>query len=365
MRDFYQIFPEKFNSKTNGVTHRRWLVYSNPQLTKVITDTIGDGFIDNLDELEKLKAHIDDPILQVRFAEAKMARKKILAKYVYDTLGIEVNVNSIFDVQAKRLHAYKRQMLNCMNLIRLYFKIKSDPNFTMVPRTFFFAAKAAPAYVYAKQVIQLINRIAEVVNRDPQVNKFFKVVFIPNYCVSIAEILMNAADVSEQISTAGKEASGTGNMKFMMNGAITIGTMDGANVEIYERVGDENIVIFGRTVEELRELRARGYSSMRLYEQNPEIRKILDSLIDGTWNIGPDDFKAIYDDLLYHNDEYFLLEDYQAYCQAQEKISNLYKDQENWNKICLRNIANSGFFSSDRTIEDYNRDIWHLNKVGI
>jgi len=365
MRDFYQIFPEKFNSKTNGVTHRRWLVYSNPQLTKVITDTIGDGFIDNLNELEKLKAHIDDPILQVRFAEAKMARKKILAKYVYDTLGIEVNVNSIFDVQAKRLHAYKRQMLNCMHLISLYFKIKSDPNFTMVPRTFFFAAKAAPAYVYAKQVIQLINRIAEVVNRDPQVNKFFKVVFIPNYCVSIAEILMNAADVSEQISTAGKEASGTGNMKFMMNGAIIIGTMDGANVEIYERVGDENIVIFGRTVEELRELRVRGYSSMRLYEQNPEIRKILDSLIDGTWNVGPDDFKAIYDDLLYHNDEYFLLEDYQAYCQAQEKISNMYKDQENWNKICLRNIASSGFFSSDRTIEDYNRDIWHLNKVGI
>ncbi|MBQ3376522.1 MAG: glycogen/starch/alpha-glucan phosphorylase [Erysipelotrichaceae bacterium] len=365
MRDFYQIFPEKFNSKTNGVTHRRWLVYSNPQLTKVLTDTIGDSFIENAADLSKLNDHIDDPLLQVRFAEAKMARKKILARYVYDNLGIEVDVNSIFDVQAKRLHAYKRQMLNCMNLINLYFKIKSDPNFTMVPRTFFFAAKAAPAYVYAKQVIQLINRIAEVVNKDPQVSKFFKVVFIPNYCVSIAEILMNAADVSEQISTAGKEASGTGNMKFMMNGAITLGTMDGANVEIYERVGDDNIVIFGRTVEQLRDLRFRGYSSMKIYEQNPEIRKILDSLIDGTWNIKPDDFKAIYDDLLYRNDEYFLLEDYPAYCQAQEKISELYKDQENWTKICLRNIANSGFFSSDRTIEDYNRDIWHLNKVGI
>ena len=365
MRDFYQLFPAKFNSKTNGVTHRRWLVYSNPQLTKVITDTIGDDFIMDAGKLSDLRAHLDDEKLHRGFAEAKLERKKILAKYIKDTLDIDVDVNSIFDVQAKRLHAYKRQMLNCMNLINLYFQAKSDPNFTMYPRTFFFAAKAAPAYVYAKQVIHLINRIAEVVNNDPQVNKFFKVVFIPNYCVSIAEILMNAADVSEQISTAGKEASGTGNMKFMMNGAVTIGTLDGANVEIYANVGSNNIVIFGRTVEELRELRNNGYSSMKIYENDPEIRRIMDSLVDGTWNKKPDDFKAIYDDLLYRNDEYFLLEDYRAYCEAQHKISEMYQDREEWIRKCLINIATSGFFSSDRTIEDYNRDIWHLDKVGI
>ena len=316
-------------------------------------------------KLSDLRAHLDDPELHQRFAKAKLERKKILAKYIKDTLNIDVDVNSIFDVQAKRLHAYKRQMLNCMNLINLYFRAKSDPDFNMYPRTFIFAAKAAPAYVYAKQVIHLINRIAEVVNNDPQVNKFFKVVFIPNYCVSIAEILMNAADVSEQISTAGKEASGTGNMKFMMNGAVTIGTLDGANVEIYANVGSNNIVIFGRTVEELRELRQNGYSSMRIYENDPEIRRIMDSLVDGTWNKNPDDFKTIYDDLLYRNDEYFLLEDYRSYCEAQHKISEMYQDRDEWIRKCLVNIATSGFFSSDRTIEDYNRDIWHLNKVGI
>ena len=365
MRDFFQLFPAKFNSKTNGVTHRRWLLYSNPQLSQVIYNTIGDGFIMDASKLSDLRAHLDDPELHKGFAEAKLERKKILAKYIKDTLDIDVDVNSIFDVQAKRLHAYKRQMLNCMNLINLYFRAKSDPDFNMYPRTFIFAAKAAPAYVYAKQVIHLINRIAEVVNNDPQVNKFFKVVFIPNYCVSIAEILMNAADVSEQISTAGKEASGTGNMKFMMNGAVTIGTLDGANVEIYANVGSNNIVIFGRTVEELRELRQNGYSSMMIYENDPEIRKIMDSLVDGTWNKNPDDFKAIYDDLLYRNDEYFLLEDYRSYCEAQHKISEMYQDRDEWIRKCLVNIATSGYFSSDRTIEDYNRDIWHLNKVGI
>ncbi|MBR2599498.1 MAG: glycogen/starch/alpha-glucan phosphorylase, partial [Erysipelotrichaceae bacterium] len=229
--------------------------------------------------------------------------------------------------------------------------------------TYFFSAKAAPAYVYAKKVIQLINAIANKINSDPAVNKFMKVVFIPNYCVSIAEILLNAADVSEQISTAGKEASGTSNMKLMMNGAITLGTLDGANVEIRERVGDDNIVIFGNTVEQLRDLRFNGYNAMMIYHTNPVIKRIMDTLIDGTWDDNRDEFKVIYDELLYGNDEYFHFADFDAYVAAQKKIEELYKDQYTWNKMCLLNIASSGYFSTDRTITEYNREIWHLTKV--
>ena len=363
MRDFYRLFPEKFNSKTNGVTHRRWLAYSNPQLNKLLCDTIGEGYIKDSMELSKLEDFVNDRTVQARFAEVKRARKRILAQYVYDTLGIEVDTNSIFDVQAKRLHAYKRQFLNVMHLIYLYRYIKTHPDFTMVPHTYFFAAKAAPAYVYAKKVIQLINVVSRKINSDPDVSKFIKVVFIPNYCVSIAEKLLNAADVSEQISTAGKEASGTSNMKLMMNGAITLGTLDGANVEIAERVGDDNIVIFGNTVESLRDLYISGYNAMAIYQNDPDIRYIMDTLIDGTWSSNPDEFKVIYDEILYRNDEYFHLADFKAYKEAQEKINEMYKDQESWNKKCLINIARSGFFSSDRTIEEYNRDIWHLTKV--
>ena len=364
MRDFYRLFPEKFNSKTNGVTHRRWLTYSNPQLARLLSDTIGDGYIKDSMELSKLEAFVNDRTVQARFAEVKRARKRILAKYVYDTMGVEVDTNSIFDVQAKRLHAYKRQFLNVMHLIYLYHYIKTHPDFTMVPHTYFFAAKAAPAYVYAKKVIQLINAVSRKINSDPDVNKFMKVVFIPNYCVSIAEKLLNAADVSEQISTAGKEASGTSNMKLMMNGAITLGTLDGANVEIAERVGDDNIVIFGNTVESLRQLYISGYNAMAIYQNDPDIRYIMDSLIDGTWAPNTDEFKVIYDEILYRNDEYFHLADFKAYKEAQEKINEMYKDQESWNRKCLINIARSGYFSTDRTIEEYNRDIWHLTKVG-
>ena len=363
MRDFYRLFPEKFNSKTNGVTHRRWLTYSNPQLARLLSDTIGDGYIKDSMELSKLEAFVNDRTVQARFAEVKRARKRILAQYVYDTMGVEVNTNSIFDVQAKRLHAYKRQFLNVMHLIYLYHYIKTHPDFTMVPHTYFFAAKAAPAYVYAKKVIQLINAVSRKINSDPDVNKFMKVVFIPNYCVSIAEKLLNAADVSEQISTAGKEASGTSNMKLMMNGAITLGTLDGANVEIAERVGDDNIVIFGNTVESLRQLYISGYNAMAIYQNDPDIRYIMDSLIDGTWAPNTEEFKVIYDEILYRNDEYFHLADFKAYKEAQEKINEMYKDQESWNRKCLINIARSGYFSSDRTIEEYNRDIWHLTKV--
>ena len=282
MKDFYRLFPEKFNNKTNGITPRRWLLYSNPQLTQLLTDTIGPEFKEDISNLSKLNQYISDQNLIDRFKAVKHQRKQILAEYIKKVTDIDVDVNSIFDVQAKRLHAYKRQMMNCMHIIDLYQRIKSDNSFTMHPVTFIFSAKAAPSYVFAKKVIELINTLAQLINNDPQVNKYMKVVFIPNYCVSIAEILMNAADVSEQISTAGKEASGTGNMKLMMNGAITLGTLDGANVEIKQCVGDDNIVIFGNTVEQLQRLRENGYSAIDLYKNDLVIKRILDSLVDGT-----------------------------------------------------------------------------------
>ena len=363
MKDFYTLFPEKFNNKTNGVTHRRWLVYSNPQLSSLIRDLIGDGFIKDASQLAKLKAYADDESVLQRLKQAKFERKQILVDYIKKTMGIELDPNSIFDVQAKRLHAYKRQMLNCMHLIYLYQQIKENPDFTMIPRAFLFAAKAAPAYTYAKKVIELINCIAEKVNSDPQVNRFMKVVFIPNYCVSIAEILLNAADVSEQISTAGKEASGTSNMKLMMNGAITLGTLDGANVEISEAVGLDNVVIFGHTVEQLRELRNCGYNAMSIYQNDPDIRKVMVSLIDGTWCSDRDEFKQIYDEILYQNDEYFHLADFHYYIKAQKQIGEMYSDEKQWYKKCLLNIASSGQFSTDRTISEYNRDIWHLETI--
>ena len=282
MKDFYHLFPEKFNNKTNGITPRRWLLYSNPQLTQLLTDTIGPEFKEDISNLSKLNQYISDQNLIDRFKAVKHQRKQILAEYIKKVTDIDVDVNSIFDVQAKRLHAYKRQMMNCMHIIDLYQRIKSDNSFTMHPVTFIFSAKAAPSYVFAKKVIELINTLAQLINNDPQVNKYMKVVFIPNYCVSIAEILMNAADVSEQISTAGKEASGTGNMKLMMNGAITLGTLDGANVEIKQCVGEDNIVIFGNTVEQLQKLRENGYSAIDLYKNDLVIKRILDSLVDGT-----------------------------------------------------------------------------------
>ena len=362
MKDFYHLFPEKFNNKTNGITPRRWLLYSNPQLTQLLTDTIGPEFKENISNLSKLNQYISDQNLIDRFKAVKHQRKQILAEYIKKVTDIDVDVNSIFDVQAKRLHAYKRQMMNCMHIIDLYQRIKSDNSFTMHPVTFIFSAKAAPSYVFAKKVIELINTLAQLINNDPQVNKYMKVVFIPNYCVSIAEILMNAADVSEQISTAGKEASGTGNMKLMMNGAITLGTLDGANVEIKQCVGDDNIVIFGNTVEQLQRLRENGYSAIDLYKNDLVIKRILDSLVDGT--ICNVNFKEILDEIIYRNDEFFLLADYHQYEKAHKYINDLYRDNNDlFVQKCLVNIANSAYFSSDRTIGDYNNDIWHLDRV--
>lgn len=361
-KEFVKIYPNKFNNKTNGITHRRWLLYSNPQLRAMLNDLIGNEFEHDMDKLEDLMAYVDDKDVQKRFMQIKHERKLILADFIKKECGVEIDPNSIFDVQAKRLHAYKRQLLNALHIIYLYQRMKQDPTFKITPRTFIFAAKAAPAYTFAKKVIKLINSIAEVVNNDPETNSMLKVVFIPNYRVSVAEVLMNAADVSEQISTAGKEASGTGNMKFMMNGAITLGTLDGANVEIDERVGRENDVIFGLTVEEVTELK-KTYNAWEWYNNDERIRRAVDSLIDGTWSSNPDEFKQIYDELMYRNDEYLLLADFASYVEAQEEVQRRYADQSAWARTMLINIAKSGYFTSDRTIKQYAEEIWDIQPV--
>ena len=366
MKDFDTLYPNKFNNKTNGVTHRRWLAYCNPQLTSLINESIGDSWMHRPDDLEKLAPYVTDSITQSKFYNVKQQRKQILADYIKEHNGIDVDVNSIFDIQVKRLHAYKRQLLNVMHIIYLYQRMKEDSSFRIYPHTYIFGAKAAPSYYLAKKIIKLINSVADKVNSDPETNKYLKVVFIENYGVTIAEKIIPAADVSEQISTAGKEASGTSNMKFMMNGALTLGTLDGANVEIAELVGDDNVVIFGMKDNEVNDLKASGsYSSWNEYNNNPNIKKVIDSLVDGTWNTSREEFKIIFDELMARNDEYFLLKDFESYRLAQEKINNLYQDRANWSKICLANIAKSGHFSSDRTIEDYVKDIWHLNRVKI
>ena len=366
MKNFNDIYPNKFNNKTNGITHRRWLLYSNPQLTKLLEKTIGSDFKTNPERLQDLMKYVDDKDLQKEFMDVKMERKKILAKYIKDTLNIDIDVNSIFDVQAKRLHAYKRQLLNVMNIIDLYFKMKEDPSFRIYPRTFIFSAKAAPSYTFAKEVIKLIHYVADKVNNDSDVSPYMKVVFIPNYGVSIAEILMNAADVSEQISTAGKEASGTGNMKFMMNGAITLGTMDGANVEIVERVGYDHAEIFGLRADDVALVKLENsYNVWNKYNASPRLQKIVNSFVDSTFSPNPNDFKQIYNELMFKNDEYLLLADFEAYVHAQKNIEQRYRNREEWAKTCLINIAQSGYFSSDRTIKQYADEIWDIHSVDI
>ncbi|WP_317300967.1 glycogen/starch/alpha-glucan phosphorylase [Allobaculum stercoricanis] len=364
MNAFATLWPERFNNKTNGVTHRRWLVYSNPQLTSLLKEYIGDGFIRHPEQLEKLMEYVDDPTLQEKFMNVKLERKKILAKYVHDELGIDVDVNTVFDVQCKRLHAYKRQLMNIMHVMSLYLRMKQDPNFRVQPTTYFFAAKAAPGYALAKEIIKLIVKVANRVNNDPLVSRYMKVVFIPNYSVSIAEILINAADVSEQISMAGKEASGTSNMKFMMNGALTLGTLDGANVEIVEQVGYENAKIFGLRVEELEEIkRHNSYDVWSIYNSNPNLARVIDSLHDCTWSNNPNEFQLIFNDLMLHRDEFFVLADFDAYAQAHREVSAWYQNRPAWARAMLINIAKSGYFSSDRTIRQYANEIWGLDEI--
>ena len=364
LKDMYSLFPEKFNNKTNGISHRRFFMYANPQLADLVSKHIGEEWKVKPNQLEKLLKVVNDEKMQQDFFKVKQTRKSILAEYILNTSGIKLDLNSIFDIQVKRLHAYKRQMLNIFHVIYLYQKLLSDKDFKIYPRSFIFGAKAAPSYVFAKNVIELINVIAKKVNNDPYVSKFMKIIFIENYDVSKAEIIMPAADVSEQISTAGKEASGTGNMKFMMNGALTLGTLDGANVEISELVGEENVLIFGKTTEQIDKLRASGqYSIQDIYRDDKIIANILQSLIDGTFSSEREQFMNIYNEIMFKNDEYFIFADFYDYVKAQEKIEKLYTDKEKWTKICLTNIAKSGFFSSDRTIEEYVKDIWKLNKI--
>ncbi|MCH3960685.1 MAG: glycogen/starch/alpha-glucan phosphorylase [Solobacterium sp.] len=363
-RDFYHIFPEKFTNKTNGITPRRWMLYSNPELKELLDKKIGKSYASNYKDFEKLMAYVDSKSTQNEFLKVKRQRKEILAAYINRTCGVAVDPDSIFDAQAKRLHAYKRQLLNIMQIIYRYERIKEDPNYWMPKHTYIFAAKAASSYTFAKKVIKLINNVANVINNDPDVKDMIKVVFLPNYNVSMAEVLVPGTDVSEQISTAGKEASGTGCMKFMMNGAVTIGTMDGANVEIDRLVGRDNDVIFGLSVDDINRIKY-SYNAREYYEKDVRIRKVMDTFTDAVWSQDPDDFRLIFNELMTKNDEFFVLADFDAYVKAQEKIEELYQDPHQWARMCLVNIAKSGYFSSDRTIEQYTKDIWKVKKLEV
>ena len=372
LKNFYQIYPEKFNNKTNGITQRRWLGHSNPELAELITNTIGDKWYTDLTELKKLTPYAEDKSFVKEFNDIKFHNKVRLAEYVKAHNGIILNPHSIYDVQVKRLHEYKRQLMNVLNILMLYNEIKDNPNGNYVPRTFIFGAKAAPGYRKAKLIIKLINSVADLVNNDPLVRKYLTLVFIENYNVSSAEIIIPAANVSEQISTASKEASGTSNMKFMLNGALTVGTLDGANIEIYEEVGPENIFIFGLTCEEVLNLYKSGnYNPWDIYHNDDAINRILKSLINGTIDPkNPDLFVEIYESLINRagdnlSDPYFILKDLRPYHEAQKLIDKAYLDKESWNKKAIINTACSGKFSSDRTIHQYATEIWNLDSLKI
>ena len=370
LKDFYEMMPEKFNNKTNGITQRRFLLHGNQLLADWITNKIGDGWITDLAQIGKLKAYVDDEQARKEFMEIKYRNKVRLAAYIKKHNGIEVDPNSIFDVQVKRLHEYKRQLLNIMHVMYLYNQIKEHPEVSFYPRTFIFGAKAAAGYKRAKETIKLINSVADVVNNDRSINGKLKVVFIEDYRVSNAELLFAAADVSEQISTASKEASGTGNMKFMLNGAPTLGTMDGANVEIVDEVGIENAFIFGLSSEEVINYENHGgYNPTEIYFNDWEIKRVVDQLMDGTYANGNHEmYKDLYNSLLNTQctdrpDTYFILKDFRSYADAQKKVEEAYKDKDRWSKMAMMNTASSGKFTSDRTIEEYVDDIWKLKKV--
>lgn len=365
--DFYSVFPEKFNNKTNGISHRRFLLAANPKLSAFLEKLIGKDFItDPENGLKKLLQYKDDPEVLDELWNIKQENKKVLAAYVKEHNGIDIDTNSIIDTQIKRLHAYKRQTLNVLRIIHLYKRMKADPSFRIYPRTYVFGAKAAPSYALAKNTIELINCLARKVNSDPEISKYMKVVFLENYSVSQAELTIPASDISEQISTAGKEASGTSNMKFMMNGAITLGTLDGANVEIAQMVGEDNCVIFGKHADELDRIRYQGsYNPWDIYNADPRAREAVNALIDGTIDPNPNRFRMVYDDLMYRNDEFFVLLDFADYLKASKRIESMYLDKRAWSRACLINIANSGYFSSDRTIRQYNDEIWHLDPIEV
>lgn len=363
LRDFYAIYPEKFNNKTNGIIQRRWLQIADEPLSNEIDRLIGNGWRTNIHELRKLLDYKDDPQVLSEFYNVKQEAKARLAAFIKESAGVEVSTEAIFDVQVKRLHAYKRQLLNLLHILKLYWDLKDNPDKDMVPRVFIFGAKAAPGYHFAKSVIKLINEVANLVNNDESLQGKLKVVFLENYRVSLAELIIPAADVSEQISLASKEASGTSNMKFMMTGAITLATLDGANIEIKDEVGDDNIVIFGMDKDEVYDHYARhDYYSRGVYESNPVVRRVVDSFVDGTIPNVRNEGSEIYEALITHNDEYFLLEDFASYVAAQEKIDQLYRDKGKWARMSLINIATSDKFTSDDTIEQYAKEIWNLKK---
>ena len=372
LKDFYEMFPEKFNNKTNGITQRRFLLHGNPLLADWITGKIGDDWITDLSHLSRLKVYVDDEKCQREFMQIKYQNKLRLAKYIKENNGVEVDPRSVFDVQVKRLHEYKRQLLNILHVMYLYNQLKANPDLDIPAQTFIFGAKAAAGYKIAKLTIKLINNVADVINNDPAIKGRLKVVFIENYRVSNAEIIFAAADVSEQISTASKEASGTGNMKFMLNGALTLGTMDGANVEIVQEVGEDNAVIFGLTSDEvIRYENEGGYDPMEIFNNDQDVRTVLMQLINGEYcRENPEMFRDIYNSLLHNDggrraDTYFILKDFRAYADAHRKMLDKYKDEKGWAKSAMLNVACAGKFSSDRTIEEYVRDIWKLDKVKV
>ena len=372
LRDFYEMMPEKFNNKTNGITQRRFLLHGNPLLADWVTDKIGNEWITDLSNIKKLSVYVDDEKCQQEFMNIKYQNKIRLAKYIKEHNGIDVDPRSIFDVQVKRLHEYKRQLMNILHVMYLYNQLKDNPNMDIVPRTFIFGAKAAAGYKRAKLTIKLINNVADVINNDKSIGGKLKVVFIEDYRVSNAELIFSAADVSEQISTASKEASGTGNMKFMLNGALTIGTMDGANVEMAEKVGKENMFIFGASADEIINLENNGgYNPMDIFNNDQDIRRVLMQLINGYYSPqDPELFRDIYNSLLNTQssdraDTYFILKDFRSYAEAHRKIDQAYRDEKWWARTAMLNTASAGKFSSDRTIEEYVRDIWHLKKIKV
>ena len=360
LKDFYAMWPERFSNKTNGVTPRRFLALSNPGLRELLDRTIGDGWLTDLDRLRGLEEFVDDPTFREQWRDVKRANKARLARYVKSVVGVELNPAWIFDVQVKRIHEYKRQHLNLLNIVTMYHRIKQNPELAVTPRVFLFGGKAAPGYFMAKRIIKLTNSIAETVNNDPDVNEFMKVVFLPNFNVKSAHLVYPAANLSEQISTAGKEASGTGNMKFMINGALTIGTLDGANVEMLEEVGAENFFLFGMTVDEVEALKASGYSPAAEIEKNPELAAVLESIADGTFSRGDTDvFRPVVDNLRY-DDPFLVLADYASYVDCQDRVNAAWQDGESWTRMSILNTARSGKFSSDRAIAEYCEDIWKV-----
>lgn len=365
LRDFAKLWPEKFYNKTNGVTPRRWLLLSNPELAELFTEKVGEGWLKDLDKLRAIENYVEDAGFRDRWRQIKLDNKRSLARQILKSTDIEVNLNSLFDVQVKRIHEYKRQHLAVLHIITLYNRLKDNPNLDIVPRTFIFGGKAAPGYFMAKLIIKLINSVAEVVNKDPDVKGRLKVVFLPNFNVSIAERIYPAAELSEQISTAGKEASGTGNMKFAMNGSLTIGTLDGANIEIREEVGPENFFLFGLTAEEVYDLKKQGYDPTKYYRENAELQQVIDRLASGYFSRGDRHlFEPIISSLL-HQDQWMLLADYQAYIDCQDRVSQAYLDQEQWTRMSIVNSARMGKFSSDRTIREYANEIWEVKPTKI